>query len=190
MSARELPVAPSGRSAKKSFTVAQAGSSEPGYAIDYNLVTSATNQTFQSGTTYYVSGTSTLSGVTTLEGGTVIKYTNNSELRISGVLNCQTGPYRLAILTSKDDESVGESITGSTGNPSTNFAAGIALHFYVGYNFYSDLRHVRIAHARPPSSMTPTPTMRAVPTGWRTPNWCTVSGASCRTTRGSFSATC
>ena len=149
MSARELPVAPSGRSAEKSFTVARARSSEPGFAIDYNLVSSSTNnQTFQSDTTYYVSGTCTLSGVTTLEGGTVIKYTNNAELRISGVLNCQTAPYRLAILTSKDDDAVGESITGSTGNPSTNFAAGIALHFYVGYNFYSDLRHVRIAHAQ------------------------------------------
>src|SRR5437773_1974025 len=32
-------------------------------------------------------------------------------------------------------------------------------------------------------------TMRAVPTGWRTPNWCIVSEASCRTTRGSLSAT-
>ncbi|HYV29926.1 MAG TPA: hypothetical protein VEO53_02270, partial [Candidatus Binatia bacterium] len=148
MSTRELPVAPSGRSAKKAFTVAQAGSIEPGFAIDYNLVSSTANQTFQSDTTYYVSGTCTLSGVTTLEGGACIKYTNNAELRISGVLNCQTAPYRLAILTSKDDDAVGETITGSTGNPSTNYAAGIALHFYVGYNFYSDLRHVRIAHAQ------------------------------------------
>src|SRR5205823_13272144 len=113
----------------------------------YNLVSSTANQIFQSDTPYYVSGTFTLSGVTTLEGGTCIKYTNNVEVRISGVLNCQTAPNRLAILTSKDDDTVGESITGSSGNPSTNYAAAVALHFYVGYNFYSDLRHVRIAHA-------------------------------------------
>ena len=29
-------------------------------------------------------------------------------------------------------ETVGESIPGSTGNPSTNYAAAVALHFYGG----------------------------------------------------------
>jgi len=54
MSTRELPAVPPGRRAKKAFTVALARSFEPGFAIDYNLVSSATNQTFNSDTTYYV----------------------------------------------------------------------------------------------------------------------------------------
>src|SRR2546429_511363 len=105
---RQLPAAPSARKEKKSFKVAQAKSSEPGFVVDYVLLSSTSNQIFQSDSTYYVSGTATLSGVTILEGGTVIKYTNNAEVRISGVLSCQAAPYRLAILTSKDDDTVGE----------------------------------------------------------------------------------
>ncbi len=148
MNAREraLPPAPRSRPANKAIRVAKADlKHQPGYVLDWVLLGSATNYTLQCDTTYYVSGSAVFSGITTIEGGTVVKYTNGAEVKITGVLNAQTSAYRPAIFTSKDDETVGDSITGSTGNPSTNYAAAIALHFA---NNYSDLRHARIAHAQ------------------------------------------
>jgi hypothetical protein len=62
-----------------------------------------------------------LYGTTTIEGGTVIKYTNNyvnpSSITVHSTLLYQTAPYRPAIFTSKDDNSVGERIPGTTGSP-------------------------------------------------------------------------
>src|SRR2546427_398825 len=74
-------------------------------------------QTLKGDTTYYVTNTVILSGVTLIEGGTVVKYTNGAQLTIQGTVKCQTSPYRPAVFTSKDDDSVGETITGSTSNP-------------------------------------------------------------------------
>ncbi len=107
----------------------QLASSAPdkaGVAIDYTTATSQTNFTFQADTTYYVSSNVTLSGTVTIEGGTVIKYSNSSNAKISvssgATLICKTGPFRPAVFTSKDDNTVGETITGSTGSP-TNTGA-------------------------------------------------------------------
>src|SRR6266545_453557 len=140
MNARErtLPPAPKSRPANKAVRVAKADlKRQPGYVLDWVLLGSATNCTLQGDSTYYISGSAILSGITTIEGGTVVKYTNGAELKITGVLIARSGAYRPAIFTSKDDDTVGDTITGSTGNPSTNYAAAIALHFA---NNYSDLR--------------------------------------------------
>ncbi len=85
-----------------------------------------------------------LSGVTTIEGGTVVKYTNGVQLKIQGTLNCLTMPDRPAIFTAKDDDTVGDPITGSTGNPGTNYYASTALFID---NNQSDLHNVRISYA-------------------------------------------
>jgi len=116
--------------------------SKKGVAIDYTTATSQTNFTFQSDTTYYVSSYVPLSGTTIFEGGTVIKYTNNASAKIS--LNsfvCKTGPYRMAILTSKDDNTVGDSITGSTGTP-TNYQGATYISEGVGA-----FRYMRFSYA-------------------------------------------
>jgi hypothetical protein len=78
-----------------------------------------TNYTFQGDTTYYISSSVRLYGTNTFEGGTVIKYanTNSAGIYVYGPINCLTGPYRPAIFTAKDDNTVGESISGSTGAP-------------------------------------------------------------------------
>ena len=101
---------------------------QPGFVVDYSILSSQTNYTFQGDTTYYVSGLVNLSGTTTIEGGAVIKFTNSTAAKISmsGSLVCNTGPYRPAVFTSKDDNTVGETITGSTGNP-TNYNGGTYL---------------------------------------------------------------
>ncbi len=95
-----------------------------GVVLDYQTLNSSfTNCTFQADTTYYISGPVNLYGTTTIEGGTVIKYTNYSLpyepglLAVNGQLDCETAPYRPAIFTSFHDNSVGEIIAGSSGNP-------------------------------------------------------------------------
>jgi len=97
----------------------------PGLVLDYSTInTSQTNFTFKGSDTYYVSGTVNLTvtgtNATVIEGGTVVKFTNSSsaQINISGLLDCQTSAYRPAVFTSKDDDSVGEKITGSSGSPS------------------------------------------------------------------------
>jgi alpha-tubulin suppressor-like RCC1 family protein len=82
-----------------------------GVVLDYVTINSGeTNYTFQGDTTYYVGGEYNLSGTTTFEGGTVIKLDGSGQIDIdvNGTINCQTGPYRPAVFTSINDNSVGE----------------------------------------------------------------------------------
>ena len=131
--------------AKESIVVAKAGrSGGKGYVIDYVILNTIANHTLKGDTTYYLTNTATLSGVSIIEGGAVVKYTNGAQLKFAGTVKCQTSAYRPAVFTSKDDDTVGESISGSTGNPSTNYLASTALYFD---NNQSDLRYIRVAHA-------------------------------------------
>jgi alkylated DNA nucleotide flippase Atl1 len=86
-------------------------SRERGVVLDYYVAINSdeTNYTFQGDTTYYVSGDYNLSGTTTFEGGTVIKLDGSGQINIDvlGTINCKTGPYRPAVFTSINDNSVG-----------------------------------------------------------------------------------
>lgn len=106
---------------------------EKGLVLDYLSLNTAANQTLKGNTTYYVSGNVNLSGTTIIEGGTVVKFANSSPtLTILGPINCQTAPYSMAVFTSKDDDTVGQQITGSTGTPSGNYANIALLYNYNG----------------------------------------------------------
>lgn len=100
-----------------------------GLVMDY-LVTLAngTNQRFKADTTYYVNGLTYLNGLTTFEGGAVIKYavTNNACIVTSDTV-WPTGRYAPVLFTSINDNTVGVTIPGSTGNPTTNVAGIVAL---------------------------------------------------------------
>lgn len=87
----------------------------PGVVLDYNIVNSQTNMTFQGDTTYYVSDTVNLYGTTVVEGGTIIKYDTNTAcvLNILGTIECETAPYHPAVFTSVNDGSVGQAISSS-----------------------------------------------------------------------------
>jgi RHS repeat-associated protein len=137
----------------QSIKLAKAGSFSQGFVLDYQTInTSKTNFTFQGDTTYYISGSVNLYGTNTFEGGAVLKYpTNSASLNFGypATINCVSSAYRPVVFTAKDDNSVGEYISGSTGNP-TNYYANPALNFSAsfGYSYSNMLSNFRIARAR------------------------------------------
>lgn len=95
---------------------------KPGVVLDYTTLNSdQTGFTFQADTTYYITGTFNISGTTTIEGATVVKFAPNASIYVNDV-NCQTACYRPAVFTAKDDDTVGEIISGSSGSPSGLYA--------------------------------------------------------------------
>ncbi len=96
---------------------------KPGVVLDYAILNGTTNNfTFQGDTTYYFTGSFSINGTATFEGGAVIKYTNDSfALHLYGTAVCKTGPYRPVIVTSENDNSVGETLPWSTGNPGKGY---------------------------------------------------------------------
>jgi hypothetical protein len=125
---------------------------EKGYVIDYSIVASTlTNFVFAADTTYFVkpSPNTYLYGTTVIEGGTVIKFTNgNAQLRMMNNVDCRTSPYRPAIYTSVHDNTVGDIIGGSTGNP-TGYC-GYMVYLGSGITVvsnYFNLHDLRVRHA-------------------------------------------
>ena len=81
------------------------------------LPASVTDHTFASGVTYFIPSDVVLHGSTAIEGGSILKFATGASLHLTGTLNCLTEPYRPAIFTSKNDDTVGTVISGSTGLP-------------------------------------------------------------------------
>jgi hypothetical protein len=119
----------------------QRGTGPEGFVLDYELIESASEFTFESGQTYYVVDYVLIDGVATFEAGAVIKYAPGAQLTIAGTVN---GPDGTVVFTAKDDDSVGQSITNSTGLPSGSYA-DIALAFY--YISYSAIGYLDIRFA-------------------------------------------
>ena len=122
-------------------------SQQPGVVLDYREIDSdQTGFTFQGDMTYYISGSVYLNGVTTFEGGTVLKYAPGVDLSIgtSGQLHWLARPYHPVVFTAVDDDTVGDTIDGSTGIPS-GYYADIAL-YYRSYLKVA-LSNVRVSYA-------------------------------------------
>ncbi len=103
----------------QAMLLAKAKMPAQGFVLDYYLTisNSVASYTFQGDTTYYVSGEYAVSNLT-FEGGTVIKMGWGGQLDTYNPVTCNTGPYRPAIFTSVNDDSVGEIISGiSSGTP-------------------------------------------------------------------------
>lgn len=117
---------------EKARFLAKAPMPSRGLVLDYQTInTTQTNYIFQGNTTYYISGNVALLGTNTFEGGAVIKITNNANLNLTIgsiplLIKWLASPYRPVVFTAKDDDTIGESISGSTGNP-TNYYAATAL---------------------------------------------------------------
>ncbi|MCW5553765.1 MAG: hypothetical protein KIS67_16605 [Verrucomicrobiae bacterium] len=117
--------------------------------LDYVILNSGiTDYTFRGDQTYYLSATVGASVTTTFESGAVLKYAANASLNFyaPGTINWKAAPYRPCIFTAKDDNTVGENISGSTGNPAFGAYANPALNLlnYQG----GTLSHFRVAYAQ------------------------------------------
>lgn len=151
LAALRPPSAPGDRAeaVAKPMRMAAALLPERGFVMDYSQTSSQSNMVFRSDTTYYVTSVVNLTGTTKIEGGTVVKYASGltGYLNIQGSLICQTEPYRPAFFTAKDDNSVGETISGSTGVPSGSYGQyNLRLNDTAATNHYS-LRHLRLRYA-------------------------------------------
>ena len=134
----------------KATFLAKAMRPSSGLVLDYVTMTSQTNYTFKGDVTYYISGTVNLFGTNTFEGGAVIKYTNGASLNLLHYslplqINNLATAYRPVIFTAKDDNSVGQAISGSTGTP-TNYYANPALE--IGFATGQTLSNFRISYAQ------------------------------------------
>lgn len=139
-----LPHAPLAQTVpKKPMQLAAATLSGQGYVLDYvEINTDQGDFTFQADTTYYLSSINYYDSIK-FEGGTVLKYAAYADVDNYGSVTCDTGTYRPAVLTAKDDDSVGETISGSTGTPSGYYAA-FALGQESAGGFYQYL-HIKYA---------------------------------------------
>jgi hypothetical protein len=106
--------------------------------------------TFESGETYYVPNTITISGTTVIEAGAVIKFAPGACLTVDTV-DCQTTALNPAILTARDDDSVGcvlpestHSVSSYYAGTSGEFAQGALLMTHAGD---TSLQHLRINYA-------------------------------------------
>ncbi|HXD00550.1 MAG TPA: Ig-like domain-containing protein [Verrucomicrobiae bacterium] len=144
---KKLPPAPTlVKRANEKLKLAGTRPPEKGLVLDYLLKNgSITNLTFQGDTTYLITGNVNLYSNTVIEGGTVVKFTNsNPNLTIYGPVTCQTAPYQMAVFTAKDDNTVGQQISGSTGSPSGDYAE-YAIDLESGGS--STLQYLRICNA-------------------------------------------
>jgi len=133
-----------------SFILPSLAAVRPGVVLDWTTINgSLTNYTFRSDTTYYVTNVVYLYGTPRFEGGTVVKFANTGSASLSvastATLDWRGELSRPITLTAKDDNSTGESITGSTGNPSGTYAV-TALEIGVGATTRT-LEHLRVRHA-------------------------------------------
>lgn len=141
-----LPKHPLAQRDRRPMKLAGASPSNKGYVLDYVLLdTDQDDITFQGDTTYLISGNVNIDGVATFEGGTVVKYgtdpCNESVIEFFDALVCNTSPYRPAIFTSQNDNTVGQNISVS-GTP-MDFHQAIAEGGADG----DQLKYVRISYA-------------------------------------------
>ena len=115
--------------------LAQAVATAPGFAVDWQAQVGSTNDfTFEGDTTYFISDAFYVNGALTIEGASVIKYTNapgqysKAFVQANGALVCRTAPWRPAVLTSQDNDAVGERLPWSTGTPTNDTAVGLRLN--------------------------------------------------------------
>ena len=128
---RLLPPPPLAKASTKQMRIAAGSPWKSGFVLDYSSPnTTQTNYTFQANVTYYLSGNVSLYGTnTSFEGTAVLKYGSGVSLNVNTPVTWTAGPYRPVVMVAKDDNSVGEAVSGSTGSPGTSRYATKALYF-------------------------------------------------------------
>ena len=136
------PARPIQRNSTKPIQLAKSDlARKPGLTLDYVEVGGSTNDyTFLGDTTYYVSSPFYVHNAT-LEPGTVLKFGDpDGSIGCSGACYSQSQPYLPAVLTSPNDNSVGEAF--GTGTPVREGAYYLSLDVVT-----NSLSHLRIMYA-------------------------------------------
>ncbi len=136
-----LPAAPAARlPSTRSIQLAAAAPDTSGFVVDLDLE-SGSDLRLEGDKTYVVRGTVNLNNVV-IEGGTCLKYDRDACVNIFGPVQCLTRPYSPAVFTAIDDDSVGETLEESTGQPS-GWYAGCALALWEA----ADLKYLNVRYA-------------------------------------------
>jgi hypothetical protein len=113
------------------------------------VVSARQNYTFKSGVTYYLGSQIQFYGNTAIEAGAVIKpdWYSNAGLVIMGTLNCKGEPYYPAVITSVDDDSIGEGLGFSQQDgPPQPYQTGVP-YLELACNKSNSISNLRIAYA-------------------------------------------
>ena len=134
-------------------TLSPSPNDSPAFILDYTTVLCSggicNGYRFEANETYFIGSQLTISGTATFVGGAVIKFadtTSNAGLGISGTAVFDTGPGRMVLFTGEDDDSVGATICGSTGNPGAN-KYGYPVLFFTSTAVPADIKYIRISYA-------------------------------------------
>ena len=140
------PALKMGKPIKGPLELASAGYRETGLVLDFTttITNGFNNYTFTNGT-YYINGTANMTGITTYEDGSVLKFATNATVSANNVVWLGR-PYHPIIMTSKDDNTVGDTISGSTGTP-TNYFANPALKISSATNTVN-ISNFRVCYAQ------------------------------------------
>jgi RHS repeat-associated protein/uncharacterized delta-60 repeat protein len=120
--------------------VASLAPEEPGFALDWGLVTTQTN-VFYPDMTYCVNGQVNIDSDVVFHGGSIIKFKPGATLRLMSAVQCNTDVYRPIVFTASSDNTLGEQV--DAGSPTTHHAE-VALWLDNGGN----LKHMRFLHAK------------------------------------------
>jgi hypothetical protein len=120
-----LPKEVASTAAPQAIQLAQSMPGEAGVVLDYTIFDDQEDMTddfeFLSGSTYYISGALYFEGAPTLDGGSVLKFGSYAEIYnycSYSLFNFNGSPGNPVMLTSRDNDSVGDIIDGSSGSPS------------------------------------------------------------------------
>lgn len=134
------PLSPTASPSLDRVQIAQAGSYRPeGVVLDYRDVLTSGPETLVTGETVYVAGTTYLTALT-IQPGCVVKYANNAYLLAYSSITSSATSANPALFTSKNDDSIGEMIPGSTGVPTQMANPSLWLYYIPGFSSVSNLR--------------------------------------------------
>ncbi len=124
----------------------------PSLVMDYVTVSGTfSNYVFAAGTTYYVSGAVTLAGANSVfEGGSVIKFVpsaSNAVLTVTTPITWNATAYHPVVMTARDDNTVGDTISGSSGSPSGYYAnPALSVNYSSTGNAAVNIAYLRVSY--------------------------------------------
>ena len=141
MAAALAPSRSGARAGEKSrVQVARLESYAPkGVVLDYRNAATSGAETIATGETVFVAGTTYLTTLT-LQQGCVVKFADNAHLLASSSIHCSATAVNPAYFTSKDDDSIGDTILGSTASPTLRANPAIWVYYTPSSSALSNLR--------------------------------------------------